>query len=159
VPTGPDPFEIELAFTDDDGSSSTFPLISPVAPGLFLGGARAPGLIELPQEIDHVARLVEGHFYDPHPGVLSSTVLPLRDSLDQGLAPAWPLAERLAAISEHENLLIHCQFGLNRSAAVMSRVLMLRCDWDADRAIAHLRAKRSPHVLFNESFVAQLHEL
>lgn len=153
-----DPFAIELDFTID-GLESRFPLVSLVDDGLYLGGARAHGLIDLPEQISHVVRLTADHGYCAHPRLRSETVLALRDSRTQSLEHAWRLARHAAALPTDQPLLVHCQYGLNRSAAVASRILMLRHGIGADEAVARLRARRSPHVLFNESFVEQLRSI
>lgn len=51
-----------------------------------------------------------------------------------------------------EKVLIRCQAGCNRSGLVTALVLMLN-GWSASRAITRIRARRSRHALFNESFV------
>lgn len=50
------------------------------------------------------------------------------------------------------NVLIHCQAGLNRSNLIAARVLMLGKGLTADQAIRVIRAQRSPLALCNRHF-------
>lgn len=145
-----------------DGVRFDHTMITHIQAGLHLGGCRAAGLLPIPAHIDHIVRLTTADFYDPHsaPQLLSNTVLDVLDTASQDLKVLWPVAEHIAdSIPESENVLIHCQMGINRSAALMARVVMLRNGCTADEAIALLRARRSPFVLFNEHFVEQLQAL
>jgi hypothetical protein len=54
-----------------------------------------------------------------------------------------------------DRVLIRCQAGLNRSGLVTALVL-IQAGWAAADAIRHIRAKRSPHALFNRHFVRWL---
>lgn len=57
-----------------------------------------------------------------------------------------------------KNVLIRCQAGLNRSSLCTVFVLM-KLGYSAKDAISLIRARRSPHVLFNKSFVSYLESL
>ena len=61
---------------------------------------------------------------------------------------ARPLAGR-------EGVLVRCQAGLNRSGLVTALVLLL-AGWEPGDAVRHIRARRSPHALFNRHFVRRL---
>lgn len=54
-----------------------------------------------------------------------------------------------------KRVLVRCQAGLNRSGLITALILM-REGYSADEAINLIREKRSPHALFNKSFVAWL---
>jgi hypothetical protein len=54
-----------------------------------------------------------------------------------------------------DRVLIRCQAGLNRSGLVTALVL-IQAGWAPADAIRHIRAKRSPHALFNRHFVRWL---
>ena len=145
-----------------DGVRCDHTMITRIQAGLHLGGCRAAGLLPVPAHIDHIVRLTTTDFYDldSAPQLLSNTVLDVLDTTTQDLSALWPVAEHIATtIPESEDVLIHCQMGINRSAALMARVLMLRNSCTADEAVALLRARRSPFVLFNEHFVEQLRAL
>lgn len=145
-----------------DGVRFDHTMITHIQTGLHLGGCRAAGLLPVPAHIDHIVRLTATDFYDTQsaPQLISNTVLDVLDTTTQDLSALWPVAEHIAgAIPESENVLIHCQMGINRSAALMARVLTLRNNCTADDAVALLRAQRSPFVLFNEHFMEQLRAL
>lgn len=150
-----DPLTIPLQLTRH-GRSTSFPLISQISDDLYLGGARAAGLLTLPSGIDHVIRLVDAHWYDLGSTGAVEHVAAIEDSTGQDLGDAWHLAELAAEIPAGEPVLFHCQFGLNRSGAIAARTLMIRDGLSSEEAIALLRDKRTEHVLFNEHFVRQL---
>ena len=54
-----------------------------------------------------------------------------------------------------DRVMIRCQAGLNRSGLVTALVLVMD-GWDPADAIRHIRARRSPHALFNRHFVRWL---
>lgn len=54
-----------------------------------------------------------------------------------------------------DRVLIRCQAGLNRSGLVTALVLVM-AGWEPADAIRHVRARRSPHALFNRHFVRWL---
>ncbi len=57
--------------------------------------------------------------------------------------------------SAGDRVLVRCQAGLNRSGLVTALVLV-SAGWDPAEAIRHIRARRSPHALFNHHFVRWL---
>lgn len=67
---------------------------------------------------------------------------------------ARTVADRVAS---GRRVLVHCWAGLNRSGVVAARALMF-LGVPVDEAIAAVRAARGPDALFNERFVAWLHE-
>lgn len=67
---------------------------------------------------------------------------------------ARTVAERVGA---GRRVLVHCWAGLNRSGVVAARALMFM-GVPVDEAIAAVRAARGSDALFNEHFVAWLHE-
>jgi hypothetical protein len=54
-----------------------------------------------------------------------------------------------------DRVLVRCQAGLNRSGLVTALVLLL-AGWEPAEAIRLIRARRSPHALFNRDFVRWL---
>ena len=150
-----DPMAVTFEFARH-GQHSTIPLISHIEDNLYLGGCRGAGIMELPQHLSHVVGLSGSCWYDPHPATRSVVHHPVDDSRAQPLDSVFALAHWVNALPVKQNVLVHCQMGINRSGALMARVLMLRHHCSADEAITLLRRKRSTHVLFNESFVEQL---
>ncbi len=67
---------------------------------------------------------------------------------------ARTVAERVAA---GRRVLVHCWAGLNRSGVVSARALMFM-GVPVSEAIARVRAARGENALFNDAFVAWLHE-
>lgn len=61
-------------------------------------------------------------------------------------------------VQSGQQVLVRCQAGINRSALLVGLVL-LRNGWTLDDYLTHVRAVRSPYVLFNRSFVAYLREV
>ena len=53
---------------------------------------------------------------------------------------------------------MHCQVGLNRSPLLVALMLIRHRGMLPEEAIALLRAKRDPQVLFNQHFEAFLHD-
>jgi protein-tyrosine phosphatase len=82
--------------------------------------------------------------YDSEDGVVFEDLVTASDAVLDGLKKGPTL--------------VHCQAGLNRSGLVAAFTLM-RMGFTAQDAIDLLRNSRSPMVLSNETFVAQLHAL
>lgn len=61
-----------------------------------------------------------------------------------------------SAWKDGHKVLLRCQGGKNRSALVMG-VVLLKEGYSAEDAIALMREKRDPEILFNEHFVRALH--
>lgn len=115
--------------------------------------------IRIPR-FQRILNLYPWSLYAVPEGTLMATA-ELRDSVD--LSPQEEidrLAYKVIEWLEHDyTVLVHCQAGLNRSALVAARVLMLHSGMSADDAINLVREKRSPMCLCNRHFERFLREL
>lgn len=138
----------------------TFPAVTEIVEGLWMGGCLGS---RLPDEFGFVLSLFPWGAYQlgEHTDRLQ---VPLYDGPE---IPDALLVEALARIvnqqreyqaSEGRKVLVHCQAGLNRSALITARALILEGMAPAD-AIALLRERRSPYVLCNQVFEAWLRAL
>lgn len=133
------------------------PYISQISKHLFQGGCEN-GLI-LPNEITFVLSLYPWEKYTLHDNAERLEVK-MYDSLDQAFGQVDDLAGVvISRLEAEENVLVHCQAGLNRSSLIAARVLMLMNDWDADTAIKTIRENRSPACLCNPAFEEHLRSL
>jgi hypothetical protein len=123
------------------------PLISEVLPGLWQGGCLNG--VELPPHFDLVVSLYPWEQYALAPRTRRLEI----KAYDAAEVP--DLAEAVNAAYDAwklgEDVLIHCQAGLNRSGLVAAQVLM-RDGYTAQDAIAKLRDSRCPLVLCNQPF-------
>lgn len=72
------------------------------------------------------------------------------------LARVKAIADQVAAaVTEGGRVLVRCQAGYNRSGLVVAFALIALGHTPAD-AVALIRAKRSPHALFNSHFLGYL---
>jgi protein-tyrosine phosphatase len=131
------------------------PFISKITDDLWQGGCTI-GLI-LPTEVKHVVSLYAWEQYVVRHPLSSSLTVRMYDDLESGVGH-----EQVLAIARWVNLcrktgvtLVHCQAGLNRSALISATALVLD-GMSPPGAIELLRAKRSPAVLCNPSFVDQI---
>lgn len=133
------------------------PFISEITPTLWLGGC-TDGLV-LPAHIHHVVSLYPWEQYRLGRELLSIMQVRLYD--DASLPPDPEQVDAIArwvnVCSQFVPTLVHCQAGLNRSALVVARALILN-GMAPDDAIALLREKRSPAVLCNSTFESWLRE-
>ena len=136
-----------------------------ILPGLFMGGTHDDATVADPMELAGLGRWRE---YDAVVTLyawaqpVAWEIEELRYGFGDGALDGADLERVLrAARWAHERwrsgdrVLIRCQAGLNRSGLVTALVLVLD-GWDPAEAIAHLRDRRSPHVLFNGHFVRWL---
>jgi dual specificity protein phosphatase-like protein len=131
-----------IIFTDQ--GNIPLPLMTEVSPGLWVGGANGS---ELPPGILHLVSLVGlGGWTGPVQSILAVS---MEDNDTQSLDGVDAIAAWVN--SRKEPVLVHCGFGLNRSALIAARVLMLR-GHDADEAIGLIREKRSKYCLCNAYF-------
>lgn len=129
------------------------PYISEVGRNLWQGGC-TEGLI-LPDFIKHVVSLYPWERYEINHTVDSELYVEMFDSEDQ----ATEVDEIAAWVNSHRGqpVLIHCQAGLNRSSLVAARALFLGGDFETGaEIISHLREARSPAVLCNKAFDAEV---
>jgi hypothetical protein len=127
------------------------PLMTEIVPGLQMGGCNGSAL---PPEIRHIVSLVGlGGWTGPVQSILA---LMMEDDDTQPLDEVDAIAAWVN--SRAGPVLVHCGAGLNRSALVTARALMLR-GLTADEAIGLIREKRSRYCLCNAHFEKWLREL
>ncbi|WP_431977616.1 protein-tyrosine phosphatase family protein [Micromonospora haikouensis] len=135
-----------------------------IIPGLWMGGHDfgdfydpIPAIVD--DEFDRVVSLFHRPGHGPHPAV-AHTIARIRDGKlhDYDLDMIRDLAGSLAAdVRDGRKVLIRCQAGLNRSGLLTAFVL-IRLGHSPTDAIRLIRARRSPHALFNEHFVLYIAE-
>jgi protein-tyrosine phosphatase len=85
-------------------------------------------------------------------GVEHKTV-EMYDSAEQAFDQVDELAMTVVGwLEEGKRVLVHCQAGLNRSALITARVLMIWKGYSAFDAIALIREKRDKYCLCNKAF-------
>lgn len=158
-PTGADPTRIPITLdpramrmegTAVHGNTPfSVSYVTEILDDLWTGGC-TNGL-QLPQEIVHVVSLYPWETYVLHADVRSVLSVFMYDA-------DTPPAETIDRVARWVNecrrdgpTLVHCQAGLNRSALIAARALVLDGS-DAAAAIKLLREKRSPAVLCNRAF-------
>lgn len=125
------------------------PFISHIEGNLWQGGCE-DGMV-LPEQFKHLVSLYPWEHYDVPGAMRSVLVVPMFDSTDQPFGRVDSIAAWVNACCDDAPTLVHCQAGLNRSALVAARALMLQ-GRSAEDAIALLRERRSDAVLCNPSF-------
>jgi protein-tyrosine phosphatase len=79
------------------------------------------------------------------------------DSTDQGMEQVDSIAALINSCRKTGPTLVHCQAGLNRSSLVVARALFLDGAFDTgDEIVDYLRSARSPAVLCNPAFEAEV---
>lgn len=161
--TIPDPTSVDLDFDATQSRISgvirhghhhfDIPLTSKIAPNLYLGGC--PEDLVLPNFVANLVSLyADAAYIVTHP-IASSLKAPIQDSLEVDLTQIDSIARWVNSRCEFGPTLVHCQLGINRSALVVARALMLR-GYSADAAIALIRTKRSSVCLCNPHFESWL---
>lgn len=138
------------------------PLTSKILPGLWQGGTADEAWVDKPMALqyrpDQVpfdAVLTLFDWAQPYGTGVTELRYGFPDAaLDDNDTAAILEAARWAhrRWSAGDEVLIRCQAGLNRSGLLTALVLMLE-GWEAAAAIRHIRGRRSPNALFNNSFV------
>ncbi|MFT3662560.1 MAG: dual specificity protein phosphatase family protein [Gordonia sp. (in: high G+C Gram-positive bacteria)] len=140
----------------NDGDIS-MPMFSEIAEGIWQAGCPQDKL-PLPGRFRHVVNLAGVLGFRPDHVLATSTVVDMTDSSTQSMTLVDPLARLVVDLSATgDDVLVHCQAGLNRSGVIVARALMHR-GMTADEAITAVRAGRHPKALYNTHFVAWLHE-
>ncbi|MFT3661760.1 MAG: dual specificity protein phosphatase family protein [Gordonia sp. (in: high G+C Gram-positive bacteria)] len=142
-----------VEFSDGD---IEMPMFSEIAEGIWQAGCPQDEF-PLPRRFSHVVNLAGAIGYRTQRVLATNTIVDMADSSTASMALVDPLARLVAALAETDMVLVHCQAGLNRSGVVVARALMHR-GMTADEAITTVRAGRHPKALYNEHFVAWLHE-
>ncbi len=138
--------------TSDTG---VFPTWSLVADNLYLGGQPVHGL---PGDVVAVVDCDQVRFYEePKDAVFLHLRFDDSETIPQPtlLKAAAQLVNRLRAGGP---VYLHCRFGLNRSALIAARCLIL-AGAEPAAAIAQLRERRDPRVLCNKDFAGYLQTL
>lgn len=135
------------------------PYISKISFNLWQGGCETG--LELPRHIKHVVSLYPWERYETHRHLESELYVEMYDSIDQNFDQVDVLAQWINIQRRTGAVLVNCQAGLNRSSLVAARTLM-RSDFPEDDfdspsdIINHLRDMRSPAVLCNPAFAAEV---
>jgi protein-tyrosine phosphatase len=129
------------------------PLISQIVGNLYQGGC--PEDLMLPEFIENLVSLYADASYTPRHPLASNLSAPFHDTLDVDLTQVDSIARWVNSRCELGPTLVNCQLGLNRSALVVARALMLR-GYCASDAISLIRTKRSPVCLCNPYFESWL---
>jgi protein-tyrosine phosphatase len=124
------------------------PYVSEIVPGLWQGGYKH-GLV-LPAFIKNLVCLYTEECYDLPPQV-TRYAFDMKDSTEQTFEQVDGIASLVNRLRTDGPLLVHCQAGINRSALIVCRALMLE-GMSADEAIALIREKRSMGCLSNPMF-------
>ncbi|XP_050357190.1 dual specificity protein phosphatase MPK-4-like [Nymphalis io] len=133
---------------------------SQIIPGLYLSNARAAGDRNVLQhlKITHVLtvetrRLPKSTFIDSN---ISTLFIRAYDTPTTNLMPYFPMAN--AFIEEglqKGNVLVHCHFGVSRSATIVIAFIMAKYKLTFERAYAFVRQRRR-FINPNPGFVNQL---
>lgn len=137
-----------------------------IVPHLFMGGhdrLGRPGeefyavTVRVADEFDTVISLYERKGCGPADGVEHHRHLfPDGHLLEDDAVELKRLAQLAALrVAQERRVLVRCQAGLNRSGLVVAMTLMA-LGYEPDDAIDLIRERRSPHALFNGSFVDYL---
>lgn len=133
------------------------PLQTHVMGRLWMGGSGDHNP-RLPSNFVHVINLYPWGGYRSRPGILTFTMVKMYDSLDQSFNLVQGLVDWIDTLLLEDNgdVLVHCQIGLNRSSLIVGEYLKKHEDMDGQDIIDMLRMARSPAVLCNPAFEAQV---
>lgn len=130
------------------------PFISKVAKNLYQGGCE-DGMV-LPYDIKHIVSLYPWERYTIKRRMESELYVRMYDSIDQGFEQVDQLARWINLCRKTGPVLVHCQAGLNRSSLVAARAIYRDTGIPGSEVIEVLRQKRSPAVLCNPAFEAEV---
>jgi hypothetical protein len=125
------------------------PFVSEIVADLWQGGCEA-GLV-LPAFVKHLVSLYPWESYIVGHPISSLLLVTMYDSEDQEFKQVDAIAHWVNVCRADGPTLVHCQAGLNRSALVVARALILE-GMPSTEAIRLVREKRSPVCLCNPSF-------
>ena len=136
------------------------PFISKIGFNLWQGGCETG--LDLPKHIKHVVSLYPWERYETHRHLESELYVEMYDSIDQAFDQVDVLAQWINLQRKSGAVLVHCQAGLNRSSLVAARTLFNSPFPDDEHLsdgsdiVNHLRDARSPAVLCNPAFRAEV---
>ncbi|WP_235660241.1 protein-tyrosine phosphatase family protein [Mycobacteroides abscessus] len=130
------------------------PFMTQVAPNLWQGGCEG-GLV-LPTTIKHVVSLYPWERYRIDGIVNSELYVRMFDAESQDLGQVNRLARWVNDCRQTGPVLVHCQAGLNRSSLIVARALYLSDGTPGAEIVEQLRETRSPAVLCNPAFAAEV---
>ncbi|SKK37419.1 protein-tyrosine phosphatase family protein [Mycobacteroides abscessus] len=131
------------------------PFMTEIGPNLWQGGCETG--LKLPGNIKHLVSLYPWERYKTHEHLASELYVTMYDSTGQDTSQIEEIALWVAAKRRTGPVLVHCQAGLNRSALIAARALWLDGEIGTGKEIVeHLRATRSPAVLCNPAFEAEV---
>jgi protein-tyrosine phosphatase len=130
------------------------PFVSQIADGLWQGGC-VDGLV-LPEWISHLVSLYPWKRYILKHPLKSELYVTMMDTQDQGFTEVSRLARWVNQCRRSGPTLVHCQAGLNRSALIVAKALHYKKFGDGEKILHHLRDTRSPAVLCNKAFEAEV---
>ena len=128
---------------------------SEIVPGLWQGGYKH-GLV-LPVFIKNLVCLYTADCYDLPPDV-TRYAFDMQDSIEQTFEQVDDIASLVNRLREDGPVLVHCQAGIDRSALIVCRTLMLE-GMSAEDAITLIREKRTKSCLCNPMFEEWLRSL
>ncbi|CAG5037831.1 unnamed protein product [Parnassius apollo] len=135
---------------------------SPIVPGLYLSNAKAAVDANIIRclKITHVLT-IEAHKIPksafPNPNV-ATLFIRASDSPQTNLLPYFPMAN--AFIDEgikKGNVLVHCHFGVSRSATIVIAYIMAKYNLSFEEAFSYVRNRRR-FINPNPGFISQLKE-
>lgn len=129
------------------------PFISQLKDNLYQGGCEEG--LTLPHNITKVLSLYPWERYDLdfRDEEVERVEITMYDSETQGFEQVEELADMVNKwLDDGEQVLVHCQAGLNRSSLIAARVLMKRYGWSGDETIDYIRENRSKACLCNPAF-------
>lgn len=125
------------------------PFITQITDNLWMGGCQK-GMM-LPQFFKHLISVYPWEQYTVKHEMESMLAYKLFDGPGNDMEITNDIARWVRACAINGPTLVHCQAGLNRSALIVAKVLMLEGLSSAE-AIMRLRTVRSQAVLCNEEF-------
>lgn len=151
-----DPLERRLRGTTAHGwIDFDVPFMTEIGPNLWQGGCETG--LKLPGNIKHLVSLYPWERYKTHEHLSSELYVTMYDSEGQKTDQVDNIAGWVNQCRKTGAVLVHCQAGLNRSSLVSARAMYLADDLSTGRDIvAHLREVRSPAVLCNPAFEAEV---
>ncbi|XP_013148807.1 PREDICTED: dual specificity protein phosphatase 1B-like, partial [Papilio polytes] len=135
---------------------------SQIVPGLYLSNAKAAVDADVIRalNITHVLtiethRIPKSAFPNPH---VATLFIRAYDSPHTNLLPYFPMANAFIDEGLHRgNVLVHCHFGVSRSATIVIAYLMAKYQLTFEEAYSYVRNRRR-FINPNPGFISQLKE-